>query len=168
MHLPSLLTKARTSGFTRWWLNHALSWMIPFNRPHGFHVFPLAGGGIQVGIPDWRINRNHIKGIHACCLATASEMCSGLSVMEHLDPKKYRLIMRSLHMVYHYQAKQAAVAKCVPSSTEIIEQVVAPLRSQPSVDYSSSVEVHDKIGNHLATGTVTWQVKEWAKVRTKV
>jgi hypothetical protein len=22
-------------------------------------------------------------------------------------------------------------------------------------------------GNHLATGTVTWQVKEWSKVRTK-
>jgi len=36
------------------------------------------------------------------------------------------------------------------------------------VDYGSTVEVHDESGNHLATGTVIWQVKEWSKVRTKV
>ena len=76
MHLPTLLTKARSSGFTRWWLNHALSWLIPFNRPHGFKVNPLPEGGIRVSIPNWRVNRNHIKGIHACALATAAEMCS--------------------------------------------------------------------------------------------
>ena len=97
MHLPTLLTKARSSGFTRWWLNHALSWLIPFNRPHGFKVIPLPEGGIRVSIPNWRVNRNHIKGIHACALATAAEMCSGLSLLERLDPKKYRLIMRTLH-----------------------------------------------------------------------
>jgi hypothetical protein len=36
------------------------------------------------------------------------------------------------------------------------------------VDYTSTVIVKDMSGNHLATGTVTWQVKEWSKVRTKV
>jgi hypothetical protein len=36
------------------------------------------------------------------------------------------------------------------------------------VDHTSVVELHDRSGNHLATGTVTWQVKEWSKVRTKV
>jgi acyl-coenzyme A thioesterase PaaI-like protein len=168
MHLPTLLTKARSSGFTRWWLNHALSWLIPFNRPHGFKVTPLPEGGIRVSIPNWRVNRNHIKGIHACALATAAEMCSGLSLLERLDPKKYRLIMRTLHMAYHYQAKQPAHATCVPTAAEIEEKVVGPLRSADSVDHTSVVELHDRSGNHLATGTVTWQVKEWSKVRTKV
>ncbi|MBX2972186.1 MAG: DUF4442 domain-containing protein [Flavobacteriales bacterium] len=168
MHLPSLLANARVSSWSRWWLNRVLPFAIPFNRPHGFKVHPLPAGGISVRIPYRRSNRNHIKGIHACAIATASEMCSGLSVMEQLDPKRYRLIMRSLHMAYHYQAKQPATAKCVPAAEEIAERVIRPLASQDKVDYSSTVEVHDEDGNHLATGTVVWQVKEWSKVRTKV
>jgi len=166
--LPTLLKKARDSAMSRWILNGVLRYTIPFNNPHGFKVVPLPGGGISVGIPNWRVNHNHIKGIHACALATASEMCSGLSVLEQLDPKKYRLIMRSLHMAYHYQAKQAATARCIPTPNEIQEKVVGQLRTNDAVDHCSTVEVHDKSGNHLATGTVIWQVKEWRKVRTKV
>jgi acyl-coenzyme A thioesterase PaaI-like protein len=168
MHLPTLLQKARTSSLQRGLLNAILPWMIPFNRPHGFRVVPLPEGGIRVEIPYWRINRNHIKGVHACCLATAAEMCSGLSVLEQLDPRKYRLIMRELRMRYHYQAKQKAWATCVPLAEDIRVQVVEPLQHQEAVDYTSVVELHDKAGNHLATGTVTWQVKRWDKVRTKV
>ena len=168
MNLPVLLSKARHSAAWRWRLNLVLPWVIPFNRPHGFKVDPLPTGGIAVRIPYWRINRNHIRGIHACAIATASEMCSGLSVLEQLDPKHYRLIMRALHVEYHYQAKQMATARCVPTAEEIGERVIRPLASQDSVDYSSTVEVHDEAGNHLATATVTWQVKRWSKVRTKV
>ncbi|HMC96238.1 MAG TPA: DUF4442 domain-containing protein [Flavobacteriales bacterium] len=167
MHLPSLLAKARTSAFSRWWLNVLLPYRIPFNWPHGFRVLPLVEGGISVRIPYWRINRNHINGIHACALATAAEMCSGLSVLEQLDPRKYRLIMRSLHMEYHYQAKQEALATCTPRAAEIDANVVRQLQAQDAVDYTSTVLVNDKGGNHLATGTVIWQVKEWEKVRTK-
>lgn len=168
MHLPSLLAKARTSAFTRWWLNQALSFSIPFNRPHGFKVIPQPTGGIRVSIPYRRVNRNHIKGIHACAMATAAEMCSGLSLLERLDPKKYRLIMRSLHMAYHYQAKQAAHAFCMPTEDDIQEKAIVPLRTQDAIDLTSTVQLHDRSGNHLATGTVTWQVKEWSKVRTRV
>ena len=167
MNLPSLLSAARASGTKRWLLDRVLNWTIPFNRPHGFQVTPLPTGGISVVIPNWRINRNHINGIHACAMATASEMCSGLSVLEHLDPKQYRLIMRSLHMEYHYQAKERAVATCLPTAQEILDQVKTPLKDQDKVDYTSTVIVKDISGNHLATGTVTWQVKEWSKVRTK-
>ena len=162
-----MLANARTSGLSRWWLNAVLPWMIPFNRPHGFKVIPLPTGGISVRIPNWRINRNHIRGIHACCLATAAEMCSGLSVLEQLDPKQYRLIMRSLHMEYHFQAKKDAAATCIPTAKEIEEQVITPLAQQESVDYTSTVMLKDSSDNHLATGTVTWQVKPWSKVRTK-
>jgi acyl-coenzyme A thioesterase PaaI-like protein len=168
MNLSTLLSAARNSRIKRWVLHHALNWSIPFNRPHGFRVTPLPTGGISVSIPNWRINHNHIRGIHACAMATASEMCSGLSVLEHLDPKKYRLIMRSLHMEYHYQAKQKAIATCTPTSQDIKEQVIEPLANAEKVDYTSTVIVKDMSGNHLATGTVTWQVKEWSKVRTKV
>lgn len=168
MHLPTLLSKARRSAFTRWWLDRALSWVIPFNGPHGFRVVPLPAGGIRVNVPYWRVNRNHIKGIHACALATAAEMCSGLSLLEKLDPRQFRLIMRSLHMEYHYQARRDAHAVCTPSQEQIEREVIKPLLELPSVDHTSTVELHDSAGNHLATGTVTWQVKAWAHVRTKV
>lgn len=168
MNLPNLLNKARHSALQRWLLNLALPFSIPFNRPHGFKVQPLPEGGIRVHIPNWRVNHNHIRGIHACAMATAAEMCSGLSLLEHLDPKQYRLIMRSLHMEYHYQAKKRAHATCIPTVQEIRERAIDPLQTQPSIDFTSTVMLHDKAGNHLATGTITWQVKPWDKVRTKV
>lgn len=167
MKLPVLLARARRSTFARWWLNMVLPWVVPFNRPHGFEVTPLADGGMSVEVPNWRINRNHIKGIHACAMATAAEMCSGLSVLEQLDPKRYRLIMRELRMQYHFQAKKRVRAVASPSSDEIARTVVAPLSDQDSVDYTSHVLLYDRDGNHVATGTVTWQVKPWEKVRTK-
>lgn len=167
MHLPTLLARARRSRLHRWWLNTALAHTVPFNRPHGFRVVPLSHGGIQVSIPMRRMNRNHIRGIHACALATAAEMCSGLSVLEQLDPKEYRLIMRSLQVTYHYQAKLKAVATCVPDPEVMMREVIGPLRTQDTVDHASTVQVHDVKGNHLATATITWQVKPWSKVRTK-
>jgi acyl-coenzyme A thioesterase PaaI-like protein len=142
--------------------------MIPFNRPHGFRVVPLKEGGISVVIPYWRINRNHIKGVHACALATAAEMASGLGLLEHLDPRKYRLILRSLRMDYHYQGKERVTAVGRPDVSEIKLHVLDPLLTQDVVDHTSVVELHDRSGHHVATGTATWQVKDWSKVRTKV
>jgi acyl-coenzyme A thioesterase PaaI-like protein len=167
MHLPSLIARSRRSAIARWWMNTLLNIMIPFNAPHGFTVVPQAEGGIRVNIPYRRINRNHIRGIHACAMATGAEMCSGLSLLEQLDPRKYRLIMRSIHMEYHFQARRNAHAICTPSHAEIAGAVIEPLRVNEKVDYTSSVRVMDDRGEHLATGTITWQVKEWSKVRTK-
>jgi acyl-coenzyme A thioesterase PaaI-like protein len=168
MNVSSLLANARTSAFSRWWANFLFPWIVPFNRPHGFKVVPLKEGGMSVEVPYWRINHNHIKGIHACALATAAEMCSGLSVLERLDPKKYRMIMRELRMQYHYQAKLRTIASSSPSAEDIEEQVVRPLLNADSADYSSTVVLTDTAGNHIATGTVTWQVKPWSKVKTKL
>lgn len=167
MNVPRLLSKSRHSALSRWWANFLLPWIIPFNRPHGFKVAPMKEGGMSVEIPYWRINQNHVRGMHACGLATAAEMCSGLSVLELVDPKHYRMIMRELRMTYHYQAKMRTIARATPAASEIDEQVVQPLRSADAVDYASKVELHDAAGNHVATGMVTWQVKPWSKVRTK-
>ncbi|MCB0792851.1 MAG: DUF4442 domain-containing protein [Flavobacteriales bacterium] len=166
MDLTALLTRARTSRFSRWLLQHVLNDRIPFNRPHGFRVEPLLGGGVRVHVPYWRINQNHIRGIHACALATAAEMGSGLSVLERLDPRQYRLIMRSLHMDYHYQAKQNAAATAIPDA-DALERLETGLADQDSAEYTSVVRVEDKAGNHVATGTVVWQVKPWTRVRTR-
>lgn len=167
MHLPGLLEKSRTSGLYRWWLNAVLPWVVPFNRPHGFRVVPLPDGGMSVRVPFWRINRNHVNGIHACALATAAEMCSGLSVLEQVDPKQYRLIMRTLRMEYRFQAKRMTTAVCRQDQAVLTHEVLGSLLAGNSVDHTSTVELHDGEGNHIATGTITWQVKPWSSVRTK-
>lgn len=105
--------------------------------------------------------------MHACALATAAEMCSGLAVIERLDPKEYRMILRELRIQYRYQAKKRVIASAPDLSRAIEEQVLTLLRTTDSVDYTSTVELHDTSGNHVATGTATWQVKAWSKVRTK-
>lgn len=168
MSLPTLLERSRRSALARWWLNAMLRFRIPFNRPHGFRVTPLPEGGIRVDIPYWRVNRNHIRGLHACCLATAAEYCCGLALLEHLDARTYRLIMKELRMVYHYQAKAASHAVFAPGRAALDAQVLGPLATADAVLYTAEVPLHDAKGNHVATGHITWQVKAWARVRTAV
>lgn len=168
MNLPRMLEGARRLGFRRWLLNAGLRWSIPFNAPHGFRVVPLPDGGMRVLVPYKRANRNHIRGLHACCLATAAELCSGLVLLGHLDPKRYRIIMPSLAMEYHWQAKGRAVAEFRISREDLQKQVLAPLQTEESVRYAATVEVKDESGRLLATGTIHWQVKAWDNVRTKV
>lgn len=168
MDLSRLLERARNSALRRYWLNVGLRRSIPFNKPHGFRVMPLANGGIRVEVPFKRANLNHIHGMHACCLATAAELCSGLALIGSLDPKQYRIIMMSLHMDYHWQAKSRASAVFAPSEKEIDAQLRVPLGSSESCLYVAEVPVHDEGGKHLATGRITWQVKRWDKVRTNV
>ena len=103
MDLPKLLERSRSSSFTRWWMNMGLRWMIPFNRPHGFRVVPLASGGIRVEIPYWRLNRNHIR--HPCVIRPL------LPVLQRAGTygtpiKAVRIIMKTLRMEYHYRPSQ--------------------------------------------------------------
>ena len=167
MDLPALLLSARTSRIARWWLNAVLRRAIPFNRPHGFVVTPLEGGGVRVDVPFRTLNRNHIKGLHACCLATAAEYCCGLALMGRLDAGKYRIILKSLRMEYLYQGRSAACAVFAPSVAEFEAQVMKGLRAEGSVLYAAKVPVTDKAGNLLATAEVVWQLKEWSRVRTR-
>lgn len=168
MHLPSLIERARTSAVARWKLNIGLRWSIPFNKPHGFRVVPQPGGAMRVEIPFRRANRNHIRGIHACCMATAAELCSGLALIGRMDPRQYRIIMASLHMDYHWQAKERAYALFNPSEEALQKHLFVPLQAAGTCQYVAEVPVHDVAGNHLATGRITWQIKRWDKVRTTV
>ncbi len=168
MDLPRLLERGRTSKVHRWLLNIGLRWSIPFNKPHGFRVVPLLHGGIRVEVPYRRANRNHIRGIHACCLATAAELCTGLALIGRMDHGKYRLIMMGMQMDYHWQAKSKAYAEYIPSEAEVERHLLAPLRLNAVCLFTAEVLLRDDGGNTLATGRITWQLKPWGQVRTKV
>lgn len=163
-----ILEKAKSSSFYRKILNWSLSRMIPFNKPHGFEVLEIEDFRIKTLMPYKKSNFNHIRGLHACGLATISEFTTGFLLLSSLDMKKYRIIMQRLEMEYHYQGKMDATAEFEISKEWIDEQVVKPLSSQESVVIPCEVKIHDIKGNHLTTGKVFWQIKDWAKVKTKV
>lgn len=168
MNVSRYIEKAKSSDFYLKLLNLGLNRMVPFNKPHGFKVLEIGGHHLKTKVPYMRKNFNHIRGIHACALATLSEFTTGFLLLIKLDPKKYRLIMQKLVMEYHYQAKLDAFAYFSLSDEWLDAEVYNPLKSAEKITIDCIIKIHDTDGNHLSTGTVTWQIKNWEKVKTKV
>ena len=168
MNTKEIARKAQHSKFHLWLLNQGLFRMIPFNKPHGFKIAELSDSRIKTYLPYRKSNFNHIKGIHACAMATVSEFTTGFLLVSKLDPKKYRIIMQTLQMDYHYQGKMDAYGVFEIDDAWLNAKVYEPLTEHDSVVVECEVKIHDSQGNHLSTGKVYWQVKPWDKVRTKV
>lgn len=164
----TILKKAKTSSFYLRILNWSLNRMIPFNRSHGFKIVEVEDFRLKTLIPYKKGNFNHIRGLHACGLATISEFTTGFLLLSSLDMKKYRIIMQRLEMDYHYQGKMNATAEFAISNEWIEQNVIRPLQTQDAVVVPCEVKIHDEKGNHLTTGKVFWQIKDWARVKTKV
>ncbi len=163
-----VIEKAKTSPFYLKLLNWGLGRMIPFNKPHKFSVIEIGDYSITTLIPYIKKNFNHIKGLHACSLATISEFTTGFLLLSKLDGQKYRLIMQRLEMDYHYQGKMDATAQFEISETWLQQQIYEPLKTQDAVVIICEVKIHDLKQNLLTTGKVYWQIKDWTKVKTKV
>lgn len=163
-----LLEKAKTSRFYRWVLNKVLDRIIPFNQPHGFKILEVGDNYIKTFLPYKRKNKNHIGGLHACALATLSEFTTGALLLTELNPKKYRLILKTLEVNYHYQGKMDAFANFTISPEALQEQVFLPLKTVDSVILPCEISIQDQKGNELTTAKVYWQIKEWSKVKTRI
>jgi len=163
-----LIEKAKISNLYLKLLNWGLFRMIPFNSPHKFQVMEIKDWKIKTLLPYIRKNQNHISGLHACALATVSEFTTGLMLISKLPSSKYRLILQRLEMDYHFQGKMDAYGTFQISQKWIEENIIVPLQAQEAVIVPCEVKIHDRKGNHLTTGQVYWQIKDWAKVKTKV
>ncbi|MFN7793135.1 MAG: DUF4442 domain-containing protein, partial [Cyclobacteriaceae bacterium] len=91
-----ILEKAKHSPFYLKLLNWGLYRMVPFNKPHGFRVVEIDDFRLKTLMPYKRSNFNHIKGLHACGLATISEFATGFLLLNALGQKKYRMILQRL------------------------------------------------------------------------
>ncbi len=167
MELATLLSKAETSSFYRRLLNSLLWIKIPFNHPHRLVTTAINPRTITITAPYIRKNKNHLNGIHACCLATLCEYVCGLGLIRTLDAKHYRLIMKELQITYHYQAKMA-----VSASFTLPEQegntIREMLTTNDAVLREYTIDVADKDGNQICTAKVLWQIKPWTKTKTSL
>jgi acyl-coenzyme A thioesterase PaaI-like protein len=163
----TFIERAKHSKFYLWMLNAGLARMIPFNKPHGFRILNFGDYHIELLIPYKRKNLNHIRGLHACALATLSEYGTGLLLISRLGFDTYRIIMQRLEMDYHYQGKMDATAHFSISPEWLQQHILEPLKSQESVIVVCEIKIIDAQGKHLTTGKVHWQIKEWKRVKTK-
>ena len=168
MNTQQIINRAKTSKTHLKLLNLGLAKLIPFNKPHRFKVEKITDHEIATSLPYRKSNLNHIKGIHACALATISEFTTGLLLLSRLDANAYRIILKTLTMDYHYQGKKDITAAFSLTDDEIDSLVVTPLKEQDSVDVLCEVKTYDSDGNHISTGKVVWQIKDWKKVKTKL
>ncbi len=166
--LPGLLSKAGTSPFYLWLLNRLLGRVVPFNRPHGFSIDRIEENKIVTRAPYRRINHNHIRGIHACAIATIAEFSSGLALLSKLDPRKYRLIMARLEIDYLFQARQEILATTTLDMQQVVQQLIKPLQEADAVSFTQETQVSDRQGHEIAKARITWQIKPWAKVKTRL
>jgi acyl-coenzyme A thioesterase PaaI-like protein len=162
------LIKARSSKYHLWWLNFFMAKMVPFNRPHGFKITEITEDSVKTYVPYKKANHNHIKGIHACALATISEFTTGLALINKLGFKKYRLIMQKFEIRYHYQAKEKVTTEYVTTDDWIENQIIKPLETQDAVVVNCEVKTLDLQNNHITTANIFWQVKDWEKVKTRL
>ncbi len=167
MDISGLIAKAQDSKWGMKKLNLIMQRGIPFNKPHSIEVISISNDEVKVKLPYKRKNLNHIKGLHACGLATASEYSSGLLLLHKLGFKQYRLIMESMEMKYHYQGKMDAIATFTLDDATAQAQIIEPLKTEDKVYIKCEILVHDTAGNHLCTGYTNWQIKPWNKVKTK-
>lgn len=166
--LNTLVEKAKRSAFYLWLLNVVLLRTVPFNKPHHIKVLKIGGQEVTIGARNRRFNQNHIKGVHACLLATMCEYASGLSLLLHLSPKDYRIILKNIHMTYHYQAKSDVSVVFRLSTEQVQTAILEPLREQEAIFREYTVEVYDAQQNHICTGLINWQIKAWKHVKMKV
>lgn len=166
--LNSFIEKAKHSKFYLWLLNVVLLKTVPFNKPHDINVVHIGDNELTISAKNIKPNRNHIKGIHACLLATMCEYVSGLSLLIHFSSKEYRIILKNINMTYHYQAKKAVFVTFKISKQQIEEEILNPLKIQDAIFKEFAVEVYDEDKNHICTGLINWQIKAWKNVKMKV
>lgn len=167
MNPAKIVEKAKTSPFYLWLLNWSFERMIPFNRPHGFRIIEVGDYHVRTKLPYKTRNLNHLKGLHACALATITEITSGFVFVMKLDPMKYRIILKQLEINYLYQGKTDAFGELRISQEWLSENVINPLKDKESVEVVSEVNITDANGKQLTNGKATWQIKDWTKVKTK-
>jgi acyl-coenzyme A thioesterase PaaI-like protein len=157
--------KAKQSSFYLWLLNRVLWRVIPFNRNHKVTIESLSDTGVMILLPYKKSNQNHLKGMHACALATLCEYACGIGLMTTLDPKQYRIILKDIKLNYHAQAKSEVRASFQITPTQLEQEIVIPLQHHGLTTQTYTVQAFDRHQKLICTGEVTWQLKRWDKVR---
>lgn len=160
--------KKLPSGFLGQWLfNRALWRMIPFNRSLRVKVECFEPQKVICRLPFKNSNCNHLKGLHACALATVAEYAAGLLLVQSFHPRKYRIIMAELNVSYKVQGKSDVLATCEITSEDIEHLKIKMCSDGQARITLESVIVEEKTRKKLVVCQTLWQVKPWQHLKNK-
>lgn len=148
-------------------LSSVLNRLIPFNTPHGFKLKQIDGEKVVTDAPYKRKNFNHLKGIHACAIATLGEFSAGMALAKLFGLAHYRIILQELKITYHFQALTDLQAECL-IPTQKKEKTRQEITELGKTTLSLESYVRDKNKNLVAIVVSQWQLKDWQKVQTKI
>jgi acyl-coenzyme A thioesterase PaaI-like protein len=161
----SLIKKAQTSRFYLWLLNRVLRWKIPFNAAHGLKITSMEGDTVEVLLPYRRSNCNHLRGMHACALATAGEFAAGIRLLSAVEATRYRLIMTDLQVEYLKQGRETLTASCTLSDEWLQSEVMKPLSEAHVAVVKVESSLTDSKGQTICKVRTTWQIKQWTSFK---
>mgnify|MGYP003387319764 CR=1 FL=1 len=156
----------REDRVSRMAVENILKLAIPFNAPHRFHIVKLEKTEVQIELPNFKLNHNHVKGIHACAIATLGEFCAGLTLARNLGLSRYRLILAELEVKYHLQGRTTLTGKA-KLSPEKLDALKTQLGSTEKVLFEHHTAVENAHGERVADVRTVWQLKDWNKVQLK-
>lgn len=165
MLLSKFIQQSAHSHRTLWLLNFFMSFLVPFNRPHRFKICAVNKDYAETFAPYRRRNFNHVRGIHACALATVGELSAGLLLMYHFPPEQFRVIMSRMQIDYHYQAKKDVRARATMTESEI-DALKKMLNDSGKPQQTITTIIKDTSDALIATVATTWQIKSWSAVNT--
>lgn len=166
MDISKAFEMASGGSFKRALLDRLLWRYIPFNKKHRLKIAELKPGFAKVVLPYTTNNLNHLKGLHACALATLAEYTSGLAILG-ICGSDFRIIMRSMNVVYEKQGRSDAFAVFRISATELEQKSSDAKKTGDPIWINAEVPVMDVNGEKLCVAHVEWQLKQWDKVKSK-
>ena len=147
-------------------LDNLMRLAIPFNAPHGFKFTKLTSEEVQISVPNFKLNHNHLGGMHACAIATLGEFCAGMTLVKQLGMTRYRLILAELSVKYHLQGRTSlrGVAHLSPARAQELKE---QLTQEEKVLFEHNTEIYNRHDEKIADVRTVWQVKDWQKVQLK-
>jgi len=139
----------------------------PFNAPLRARVLLWEPTICRVRVPDRRALHNHLRGTHACALATAGETAAGLLLLRTFPFSRYRLILKDLSITFERQARSTDLLAEADLPREAAESVRAGLEAGEAQLVPMETRLSEPGGARLAVVRTTWQVKAWSQVRTR-
>jgi len=166
-NLYALLQQSKSHPTSLWFLNKVINRYVPFNKPHHIKIKTVGHDFVETEIPYSKKNFNHVKGIHACAIATIGEFSAGLTLLCQFSPLTYRVILSRLSIDYLYQAKKPLIAKAILSTVDK-ESILKALSTQEKTLHDMQTDIIDIDRQKIAIVQSTWQIKDWKKVKTTV
>lgn len=157
---------ARTDKLSLIATDNLMRLAIPFNAPHGFAFKKITAEEVQISLPNFKLNHNHLGGMHACAIATLGEFCAGMTLVKHFGMRDYRYILSELSVKYHLQGRTGLVGTA-RLSAERVAELKQQLATQDKILVEHNTEIVNRHNEKVADVRTVWQMKDWKKVQLK-